>query len=115
MPAELQPFITRVVKAQALQLSHENMSAAAALCGEDLIWLKDKKFFSFVLYGNHGKILAQPSMWLVKLETGWVLMTDRNFKAKYEAANDKGERLPPYTYPPNATPGIKVSEFAPAG
>lgn len=114
MTVHLNNFITRVVAVEALQLSLQNMEEAAALCGGSL----EQSIHSnhtFVLWvpTPMGPVCAKVGWWLVRTESGWVAMGDKSFKRKFELANDKGERVPPYDIQkgvPLTVESIRVTE-----
>jgi hypothetical protein len=97
MSTTLKHFITRLVNVEAVQLTSENLGEAAQLSGAEMVWNQQIKAFALVLPTPRGNILAKAGMWLVSSSKGWVAMTDKNFRDKYERANQKGERVPPYS------------------
>lgn len=92
-------FITRVVTVEALQLTHSNMVESAALCGGEFKLPANAGGAPYIsIKTSNGLVVpAIAGMWIVKSPRGWVTMTDKNFRRKYELANDKGERVPPYS------------------
>lgn len=103
MTPELTRYVTRVITVKALQLSLENLEKAAALCGGEYKFDKARNDFIIFVPSPHGTIVATPGWWLVYNGKGWVAMTNKHFTDKYERANAKGERVPPYSKPKEET------------
>lgn len=90
------------MRVEALQLTATNMAEAAELSGALLEWSRRYDAFVLLLESPNGgrKTVAREGMWLVSNGKGWVAMTELNFKRKFELANEKGERVPPYEMAP---------------
>jgi hypothetical protein len=94
---ELTPFVTRVQRVQAVQVTRENIAELALLVGAELGWGRTFDEAFLLLETEMGKTNVRPGMWMVKNEKGWLAMRDDTFRKKY---TEEGRKIHIEIYPP---------------